>query len=367
MSTEIVIQQTSKRPLYRKFVRDGVAGNYDVIFEMVRIIRKGVDYDKGIEQKAKGILIEAGLDSYSTPVDQLKAVFNYVASNVKYIQDIAGRIESLKDARATLRDGFGDCDDHAVLNSTLLGCLGFEDVKIAMARYSDTDTTFVHVYCVVYVDGKRYVMDTSLPHAEFNQEIKPFEVKEIPVFQDVKGLDGFSGAYNTTRHHARKLARFTVRAIPNAVNVLPLGFLAGGALATGASLIDSATGQTLSLPATASSINKELDQIILDLLSSKIAYDLAKTEALKLAAQLAAVNVTRDDNYTLSVVGASIKGKLDFINDFPAYAEANDIKIVHLDSTKMLCAGILLAGGTAYLLYRGYRNTRRTTSEVYFI
>lgn len=356
MSTEVIIEQSSTRPLYRKVVRDGIDGNYDVIFEMVRLIRNDVDYDKGLETRAKQILIEAGLDSYSSAQDQLKAVFDFVAKHVKYIQDLAGRIESLKDARTTLRDGWGDCDDHTVLNASLLGCLGFENVKIAMAKYLPDDTSFAHVYCVCYVNGKRYVLDTSLPNAQFNEEIKPLEVKEISVFEDVKGFDGFGGAYNNARHHARKLARFTVRAIPNAVNVLPLGFLAGGALATGASLIDqSQNGQALSLPAIASNINAELDTLILELLSSKIAFDLAKTQALSLAAQLAAVEVNTRDRYTLSIVGNSIKTKLDFINAFPQYAHENNIRLVYLDSRKMLCAGLLLAGGTAYLLYKGYR------------
>lgn len=359
MSTEVVIQQTGKRPLYSKIVRDGVAGNYDVIFEMVRIIRNSVDYDLGIDKVAKHILIDNGLDSYSDPQDQLRAVFDFVRNYpVTYIQDEAGHIESLKDARATLRDKWGDCDDQTILNCTLLGDLGFENVKIAMAKYSANDTVFQHVYCVVYVGDKRYVLDTTLPNAEFNQEIKTAEVKEIPVFQDVKGFDGFSGAYTHARHHARKLARFTVRAIPNAVNVLPLGFLAGNAIATGAGLIDRSTGQTLSLPATASNINAELDKIILELLTSKIAYDLAKTDALQLAAQLAAVNVTENDKYVLQITGASIKSKLDFINQFPAYAQTNNIKLVYLDSTKMLCAGLILAGGTVYLLYRGYKNSK---------
>lgn len=361
MSTQVVIQQSEniKRPLYRKFVRDGVSGNYDVIFEMIRLIRNSVDYDQGIERAAKQILVDAHLDSNSDTQDQIQAVFNFVSKHTIYIQDLAGRIESLKDARATLRDGWGDCDDNTILNATLLGCLGFENVKIAMAKYSPSDSTFVHVYCVVYADnGKRYVLDTTLPDKTFNTEIKPYEVKEIPVFENVKGLDGFSGAYTNARHHARRLVRFTIRAVPSACNVLPFGFLASSAIATGAELMDSATQNTLSISATASNINAELDQIILDLYSGKIAYDLAKTEALRVAAQLAAINMTQDDTYTISVVGASIKSKLDFINNFPAYAKANNIRIVHLDSRLMLCAGIILAGGTGYLLYRGYKNAR---------
>lgn len=358
MSTEVIIQQNGKRPLYRKLVRDGIAGNYDVIFEMVRMVRASVDYDLGIEAVAKTILTNNNLDSNSDPRDQLKAVFNFVVANVKYIQDLSGHIESLKDARATLRDGWGDCDDQTILNATLLGCLGFENVKIAMAKYAKDEDTFAHVYCVCYVGDERYVLDTTLPTARFDREIKTTETKEIPVFQDIKGFDGFGGAYNHARHHARKLARFTVRAIPSAVNVLPLGFLAGGALATGASLVDNATMQSLSLSATASNINAELDKIISDLLFSRIAYDLAKTQALQLAAQLAAVEINSNDAYVFDVVRTSIKNKLEFINKFPAYAQTNNIKLVYLDSTKMLCAGLILAAGTGYVLYRGYKNSR---------
>lgn len=361
MSTEVVIQQHGKRPLYRKLVRDGVAGNYDIIFEMIRLIRNDVDYDLGIEATAKAILINNGLDSHSDVQEQLTAVFNFVKANVKYIQDLAGRIESLKDARATLRDGWGDCDDQTILNATLLGCLGFEDVKIAMAKYDANDTTFAHVYCVVYVNGKRFVLDTSLPNGQLNQEVKSAEIKEIAVFEDVKGLDGFSGAYTNARYTARQLARFTVKVVPKAAGfVLPLGFLADNAITTGANLIDrSIGGEAVSLSATASGINEELDLIIKDLLLSRIAYDVAKMQALQSASQIATLSITKDDKYILEITGKSIKDKLEFINKFPAYAQTNNIKLVYLDSTKMLCAGIILAGGTAYILYRGYKNNKR--------
>lgn len=363
MSTEVTIQDNNTRPLYRKIVRDGVAGNYEIVWEMIRLIRDGVDYDLSLQHLAASILAAKGYDSYTPPHEQLEAIFDFVAAHVTYIQDIAGRIESLKDARQTLSDKYGDCDDQTVLNASLAGCLGFEDVRIAMAKYRPDATSFAHVYCVVYVPeaGKRiqrYVLDTSLPKAQFNQEIKAADVREINVFNEVSGFDGLSGIYNQVRYNARKAARFAVRIIPGAVNVLPLGFVAGSAIATGADLIDkSSSGDSLSVPAVASEINKQLDKIIADLMRSRIAYDLAKSEALRLAANLGVVNPNGEE-YAFTVARASIKEKLDFINNFELYARDHSIKVVYLDSTKMLCAGLLLAGGAAYALYKNYQNKR---------
>lgn len=357
MSTEVIIQGNSTRPLYRKIVRDGIPGNQQVLFEMVRLARNSVKYDLGVTQLADNLLVNNSLNSYSPAIDQLNAVFNFVASNVVYIQDVAGRVESLKAARVTLSDGFGDCDDQAILNATLLGCIGFEDVKIAMARYSKDAETFQHVYAVCYADGKRFVLDTTLPDPQLNKEVKAYEVKEIPVFADVPGIDGFSGIFNNAKHYARKTARGAVKLLPKVGLVVPMGFLADSALTTGVGLIENATGdnRTLSLPATASAINKELDTIIVDLTQSKIAYDVAKTYALQLAAQLMAIEIKPEDGYTLEVVKTSLKDKLNFIKNFPEYAKANNIKVVHLHSGMMLAAGIGLAAGAGYVAYRHYK------------
>lgn len=347
------------RPLNRKLVRNGINGNTHTVFEMVRVIRNSVDYDLGVSDLAEQILIDNGLFGETLNAESLQAVLNFTKENITYVQDLKGRIDTLKDARSTLRDKWGDADDLTVLNCTLLGCLGFKGVKIALAKTDKDDISFGHVYCVVYLDGERFIFDTSLQNAQLNKENTAYDVKEIPVFEYIKGIDGFSGIYQHVRCHARDLTRFAVKAIPNAVNVLPLGFLAANAFSTGASLIDESIGKkhTLSLPATASNINAELDRIILELLSSKIAYDLAKTQALQTASQLAVAD-SENENYTLKVVGASIKGKLDFINNFPAYAQQHNIKLVYLDATKMLCAGIVLAGGTGYILYKGWKRSR---------
>ncbi len=361
MSTEVLIEGTGKRPLYRKVVRDGVAGNTDVLFQMVRIIRNDTKYDIPVNRLAADLLKNNGLNSYSPATDQFNALFNFVKSNIVYIQDEAGRVESLKSARVTLSDGYGDCDDQAILNATLLGSIGFEDVRIAMARYSAEAESFQHVYAVCYVNGERFVFDTTLPDATLNKEVKTYETKEIPVYTDVKGLDGLSGVYNNLRYYGRKTARTAVKMVPFAGAVLPLGFVADQALTMGVQAIGGATGnnQTLSLPATASSINQQLDEIINDLLKSRIASDLAKVQALQISSQLMATEIKPEDHYSLEVAKASLKQKLNFINNFPSYAEANGIKTVRLNSGMMLATGVALAGGAAFTVYQYYQHKRR--------
>lgn len=358
MATEVIIQESSKRPLYRKFVRDGVTGNLEIVYEMIRLIRNSVNYDKALESFIKNKIKDHGLDSHSDIAKQIEVVFDFVKSNVTYLQDIAGRVESLKSARQTLSDGFGDCDDQTVLNATLLGDLGIEDVRVAMARYSKNDTSFGHIYCVCYVKGQRYVLDTTLPNAELNKEVPAVEVKEISVFENVNGLDGFSGFFTGVKHYSRKAAKIATELLPKATVALPLGFVAFNAFNAGASLIDQAGNKTYSLPAVASQINDRLDQIIVDLVQSKIAYDLAKSEALQVAAQLATIDVKSKDAYALSIVGASVKTKLDFINNFPQFANENNIKVVDLDSRMMLFAGLLLTAGVGYLAYKGFKYSR---------
>lgn len=355
---EVIEQYNSEGPIFKKFVRDGIAGNYDVVYQMIRVIRSSVDNDKQIEHVAKSILIDNGLDSYSAPEDQLQAIFDYVQKRVKYVEDQAGLIESLKSARVTLADGYGDCDDQTNTNATLAGCIGFEKVCIAMARYSPSDTSFVHVYCVVYDrQGNRFVLDTTLPHGQFNDEVTAIEIKEISVFDTVQGLDGVSGLFNNTKHHAVKLGKALIESMPLATNFLPLSFLSSHAFTASAGMLAQSGSPQLSLAATGSKINKALDTIIVELIQSSIAFDIAKSEALQLASQLSAVELDQNDAGTYVIVKESIQRRLDFIKNFRDFAAAHDIRVIELDPHLMLCAGLAGAGVGGYLLYKMWKGS----------
>lgn len=342
----------------RHFIRQGIAGNYEIIFEMVRIIRDSVYNDIALRNLAANLLKDAKLDSYSKPFDQLDVIYKFVRLNVAYINDQAGLIESIKSARVTLADGYGDCDDLTNTVATLAGMVGFENVKIAIAKYNN-ESTFSHVYPVIYTtDGQRIPADASLPNGKLGDEIQASEVKEISVFENVQGLDGASGLFNNARYHTRKLARAAIETIPVAAGYLPLGFFSSEALATGAQLINKSGTSELSLNATASKINRELDRLIIGLLRSQISLDMAKSNALQVASQLSAVKDRKVNRETYAIIKTSIQSRLDFINNFERYAKENGIAVVQLNGTAMLVLGIGAAGFGAYSLVKKYWNRR---------
>jgi predicted transglutaminase-like cysteine proteinase len=355
MGTTLQFPTDNGTGIRTKYVRDGVAGNVQVVYQMIRTIRNNVDFDKGIEAVAKNVLTSHGLDSYSPARDQMQAVYDFVKANVAYIQDIAGRVESIKSARQTLSDGYGDCDDHTNTNATLLGCLGFENVCVALARYDQNDPTFSHVYCVAYQDGKRYVLDTTLPNGKFGDEVRAVDIKEVNVFGDVQGLDGFGGVFNNAYYQAKKLGKAATQVIPHAVSFLPLGFIPSNALATGAALLNQNGYEQLSFNATASRINQELDKIIYDLMRSRIAIDLARSYAMQCVVQLSAVTETPADKEAYIAIKNSVNNKLQFINNFETYAQANGIRVVVLDARMMLLAGGGMAAYGAYKLYKSLK------------
>lgn len=356
---EVLTQENNTGAITRKFVRSGVAGNYEIVYEMIRVIRNSVNYDIGLEHFTKQLLTSHNLDSHSPQIDQLQMVFDFVRSNIKYTLDKAGLIESIKSARTTIADGYGDCDDLTNTIASMTGLLGFEDVRIAMARYSENDTAFSHVYPVIYTtDKKRIPMDASLPDAKLGREVKAIEIKEISVFQDVKGLDGIGGLFNNLLHSGKKLGRVAVDLVPQAAFYLPLGFVSSHALATGAQLLNHTAGKELSLNATASKINKELDKIIVDLIRSRIALDMAKPQALQFASQLSAVEKGRDDLEIYNTVKSSIQKRLEFISNFEAFAKMHNIKVVYLNPSAMLATGLAGAGFGCYMLYKVWDNKR---------
>lgn len=350
MTVELLTyENNTDTPSGRRFIRDGIAGNYEVVLEMVRVIRNS-DKDVRVKNIAAELLLERRLNSYSDAERILKVIFDYVAQNVSYVQDMAGSVESVKSAYRTLFDKFGDCDDLTVTLCSLAGVLGFENVNIALAKYLPTDTAFSHVYCVVYANQQRFVLDASLYPAEFNREIKPFEVKEINVFDNVAGIDGFSGIWTNAKYIASKGAKGVLGAIPSLTNYLPLGFVSSAALAGGATLLNS-NKQSKSLSETASAINKKLDSLINQLVNSQIALDLAQSEALRAVSQLALVQDISNKR-DFETVKNAINEKLTFIKDFERIAKIHGFRVVYLNSNAMLLLGTGAAMYGAYSLYK---------------
>jgi len=346
----LTYENNTDAPTARRFIRDGIAGNYEVVYEMVRVIRNS-NKDNRVKNIAAELLLERHLTSYSDSERVLRVIFDYVKNNVSYIQDVAGSVESIKGAYRTISDRFGDCDDLTVTLCSLASVLGFENVNIALAKYSKSDESFSHVYSVVYANGQRFPLDASIPYAEFGQEIKPYEVKEINVFSEIQGIDGLSGIWTNTRYLGRKTAKAALGAIPNLAYYMPLGFFSSSALATGATLLNQTNKRTKSLSETATAINKELDSLIQKLVHNQIALDLAQSQAVQYVAQFSLIDdISNQEDY--NVIKKSINDKLLFIKNFEQIAEQYGFTVTYLNPNAMLLLGAGAAGYGAYKLYQ---------------
>ena len=354
---ELIYSTSNTGQFSRKFVRDGVSGNYAVVTEMVRITKRAVNYNRTFEKLVKDFIISKGLDSYSKDTDIFNAIYNFVHSRVKYVLDAAGKVENIKSPTDTLSDGFGDCDDLAIVCASMLGVLGFEDVRFCMARYAENEPSFVHIYTVCYEKGKRFVFDATLPNGKLNDEVKAFEKREVAIFNETETLT-LSGFLYEAKRAFRGASKTAIRALPTATQFLPIGFFSGAALATSANILTNNAEQKLSASETVSKINRQLDKIIIELRANRLAFDMAKNYASQVAIQINTIDINSVDSTTYNILKNSIKEKLDWIADFPQYAQTNNIQLVNLDSNKMLLASIggLAIGG--YAVYKAYQNSR---------
>ncbi len=104
-----------------------------------------------------GRLFEAG------DFKQARKIFEFVRDEIQYVYDPMG-LEEVQPPTTTLKLRAGDCEDQAILLSSLLSAIGFESALI----FADTNNDGVsdHVYSAVYI-----------PTAP--DYTKPFENKEL--------------------------------------------------------------------------------------------------------------------------------------------------------------------------------------------
>jgi hypothetical protein len=101
---------------------------------------------------------------------ELGAIFEFVARNIRYTGDIAGK-DTFQSALRTLQYAGGDCDDHSVLNAVLAMENGF-DTKFRIT--SNTGASWDHIYTMAGVPKhapRRWVaLDTTLGTGRFGRE-----------------------------------------------------------------------------------------------------------------------------------------------------------------------------------------------------
>lgn len=304
---------------------------------MIRLIRESVFFDKGLADFAAGLLEKAHLSAHSETPEIFQCVFNFVKDNVRYIQDVGGRIEKIKDARTTIQDGYGDCDDQAIVNATLLAILGYEP-KLALAKYNDNDdSNFSHVYCVCYVNGKRFVFDTTLENGSLNKEVEAATVEEIGVFDFAEGVDDLRGAVNGVREMLRQTSNNAVDMVHTVSSFLPLGTLPFYLLNTGAAMLGKArTSRDGSLSQIGSEVNGKLHDIIIKLQNGNIAVEIAQAQAKSEASRIYQLGTNIRASEDFKYIEKQIQQKINYIDNYGAY----NSNAVVLNTSAMAYVGI---------------------------
>lgn len=132
-----------------RLIPSGTAGILATLDQMVRLSRAG-RRDPAIRKKAFEILQRRGVANRDWN-GELTALHGFVQDTIRYVRDPVDTlgehttrgIETLATPAATLKYGAGDCDEHSVLLSALLGAIGHPSRFCAIAVRGGK---FSHVY-----------------------------------------------------------------------------------------------------------------------------------------------------------------------------------------------------------------------------
>jgi hypothetical protein len=112
-----------------------------------------------------------------------RELFDWLKKRVRYKNDPPGT-ELLQEMGTLLRGdywgtpGMGDCDCFTIATIASAIVNGWEDISIVLVGREKSHP--VHIYTVIYWDGKRYVLD--LTNQYFDQERDSYRYKqEVPV------------------------------------------------------------------------------------------------------------------------------------------------------------------------------------------
>lgn len=172
---------------------DGKPGNLQTLHTMRAIIRRdlgldGYTQDHELRRFAARVVQNYGGGGYNWQA-RVRAIWIYVKRQFDYIPDPSGGNENLADARETIRDGWGDCDDLTILLCTLLGMVGVS-TSLRMSRYRKGIDGFEHVYAVAHVPNGDLKLDVARADARIGLEAKFKEAFTLPVIEVSEQLRG---------------------------------------------------------------------------------------------------------------------------------------------------------------------------------
>lgn len=130
----------------------GVRATLDIMRQFVRSFKKRPEIRDYAAQRISHV-------AQKDFAGEANALHEWVRDHVRYMRDING-VETVQTPEATIRLGYGDCDDKATLLATLLEATGHPTRFVAVGR---TPGRFQHVYVETLIGKKWVALDTTEP------------------------------------------------------------------------------------------------------------------------------------------------------------------------------------------------------------
>lgn len=149
------LSQLPQRSITRKTLPSGIAGVRATLNEMRKMVR---DYKKSDQVRSLAAEIVAPLQQKNF-MGEIKRLHAYVRDNVRYLRDING-VEVLQSPPETMRRGYGDCDDKAILLAAMLEAIGHPTRFVAIGK---APGKFTHVYVETRNGPNWIALETTEP------------------------------------------------------------------------------------------------------------------------------------------------------------------------------------------------------------
>jgi len=170
---------------------EGDQGTEQTIALIRRAVRESLS-DPAVRAAAAGIL--QGVPAHDD-LAEARRLYSWVLSNIRYTKDPVDH-ETVSNARWTLQNRIGDCDDiNGVLLPALLMMAGHPVRLVTIANVPMAPDAFTHIYAEVAINGRWIPVDAAREGAAFGKGPATWYRKRIwelgeDRFQEVAGLGG---------------------------------------------------------------------------------------------------------------------------------------------------------------------------------
>ncbi len=146
----------------------GFRGTQATVRKMHSLANRG-KVDLTVQKVADAVIRKSGCRNRDYRC-KAEAIYDFVKSYIRFERDPFG-VEMVQEPIVTLKRRAGDCDDHSILNASLLAAVGFPYAFKTIKADKSRPEEFSHIYAVVHLPGKGWTgFDTSVDPAYFGWE-----------------------------------------------------------------------------------------------------------------------------------------------------------------------------------------------------